>query len=59
MQYSFKLMKGKKNRVWRQLCECLLEAAAHLPPFVSQPLLQALFIVDHRTDLYTHLALQA
>jgi hypothetical protein len=34
--------------------ECLSEAAAHLPPIVSQLLLQALFIADLR-----NLALQA
>jgi hypothetical protein len=48
----------KKKRVWRQLCECLSEAAAYLPPTVSH-LLQALFIVDLRNELYTHLAPQA
>jgi hypothetical protein len=51
----------EKNGVWRQLCECLSEAAAHLPPTVSQLLLllQALFIADLRNELYTHLALLA
>jgi hypothetical protein len=49
----------KKGGVWRQLCEYLPEAATHLPPTVSQLLLQALFIADHRNELYTHLALQA
>jgi hypothetical protein len=48
----------KKKVVWRQLCECLSEGAAHLPPNVSQMLLQALFIADLRNELYTHLALQ-
>jgi hypothetical protein len=59
MQYSFNLIKEKKMGVWRQVCECLSEAAAHLPPTVSQLLLQALFIVDLRNEVYTHLALQA
>jgi hypothetical protein len=59
MQYNFSLIKGKKNRVWRQLYECLSEAATHLPLTVSQLLLQALFIADLRSELYTHLALQA
>jgi hypothetical protein len=49
----------KKKRVWRQVCECLSEAVAYLPPTVSQLLLQALFIVDLRNEVYTHLALQA
>jgi hypothetical protein len=49
----------EKNVVWRQLCECLSEAAAHLSPTVSQLLLQVLFIVDLRNELYTHLALKA
>jgi hypothetical protein len=49
----------KKKGVWRQLCECLSEAAAHLPPTVSWLLLQALFTADLRNELYTHLALQA
>jgi hypothetical protein len=59
MQYSFSLIKGKRNRVWRQLCECLSEAAGHLPPTVSQLLLQTLFTADLRNELYIHLALQA
>jgi hypothetical protein len=47
----------KKKEVWRQLCECLPEAVAHLPLTVSQLLLlQALFIADLRNELYTHLA---
>jgi hypothetical protein len=49
----------RKKRVWRQLCECLSEGVGHLPPTVSQLLLQALFIADLRNELYTHLALQA
>jgi hypothetical protein len=49
----------KKKRVWRLLCECLSEAAAHLPPTVSHLLLQALFIADLRSELYTYLAPQA
>jgi hypothetical protein len=36
--------KRKKKGVWRQLCECLCEAVAHLPPTASHLLLQALFI---------------
>jgi hypothetical protein len=36
--------KTKPKSVWRQLCECLSEAAAHLPPTVSHLLLQALFM---------------
>jgi hypothetical protein len=36
--------KQTKKRVWRQLCECLSEAVAHLPPTVSQLLLWALFM---------------
>jgi hypothetical protein len=35
------------------------EASAHLPPTVSQLLLQALFIADLRNELYTHLSSQA
>jgi hypothetical protein len=53
MQYSFSLIKGKKNGVWRQLCGCLSEAAAHLPPTVSQLLLQALFTADFRSERYS------
>jgi hypothetical protein len=49
----------EKKKVWRQLCDCLSEAMAHLPPTVSHLLLQALFIADHRNELYTHLILQA
>jgi hypothetical protein len=55
MQYSFSLIKEKKNAVWRQNCECLSEAATHLAPTVSQ-LLQALFIADLWSEIYTHLA---
>jgi hypothetical protein len=40
-------------------CECLFELAAHLPPTVSQLMLQALFIADLRNEIYTHLAMQA
>jgi hypothetical protein len=39
-----KQKQNKQKRVWRQPCECLSEAAAHLPPTVSQLLLQALFM---------------
>jgi hypothetical protein len=45
--------------VWRQFCECLSEAAAHLPATVSQLLLEALLIADLRCELNTHLAPQA
>jgi hypothetical protein len=51
--------KRKKKRVWRQLCECLSEAVAHLPTVVSQLLLQVLLIADLRSELNTHLAPQA
>jgi hypothetical protein len=33
-----------KQRVWRQLCECLSEAGAHLPHTVNHLLVQALFM---------------
>jgi hypothetical protein len=56
---QFQSHQRKKNGVWRQLCECLSEAAAHLLPTVSHLLLQALFIADLRNELYTHLAPQA
>jgi hypothetical protein len=39
--------------------DCPAEAAAHLAPTVSQLLLQALFIANLRSELYTHLAQQA
>jgi hypothetical protein len=53
-------MKGReKKRVWRQYCECLSEAVAHLPATVSQLLLEALLIADVRNEFSTHLALQA
>jgi hypothetical protein len=58
MQYSFSIIKGKENGVWRQLYECLSEASAHLPPPVSQLLLQALFIANLRSDLCSHLSPQ-
>jgi hypothetical protein len=35
---------GRKKSVWGQFCECLSEAAAHLPAAVIQLLLQALFM---------------
>jgi peptidoglycan biosynthesis protein MviN/MurJ (putative lipid II flippase) len=58
MQYSFSkffsmqvlfgccLIKGReeKKRVWRQFCEWLSEAAAHLLAVVSLLLLEALFV---------------
>jgi hypothetical protein len=34
----------KKKRVWRQFCEWLSEAVAHLPTTVSLLLLEALFM---------------
>jgi hypothetical protein len=34
----------KKKRVWRQFCERLSEAVAHLPAAVSLLLLEALFV---------------
>jgi hypothetical protein len=49
----------EKKRVWRQLCDCLSEAATHQPPTVSHLLLHALFIADLRNGLYTHLVPQA
>jgi hypothetical protein len=54
-----KRKKEKKKRVWRQLCECLSEASAHLPATVSQLLLEALLIADLRSELNTHLVPQA
>jgi hypothetical protein len=41
----------KKKSVWRQLCECLSEAVAHLPITVSQLLLPSLVIADLRVIL--------
>jgi hypothetical protein len=41
----------KRKRVWRQLCGCLSEVVAHLPPTVCLLLLQALFVVDLRSEL--------
>jgi hypothetical protein len=35
---------GRKKRVWRQFCEWLSEAMAHLPAAVSLLLLEALFM---------------
>jgi hypothetical protein len=49
----------KKKRVWRQVCECLPEAAAHLPPTCCHLLLQGSFIADLRNVIYPHLAPQA
>jgi hypothetical protein len=51
--------KKKRKRVWRQFCECLPEAAAHLPAAVIQLLLEALLIAALRSELNTHLAPQA
>jgi hypothetical protein len=53
---QFQSHQRKKNGVWRQLCECLSEDAAHLPPIVCQLLLQAWCIEDLRDEIYTHLA---
>jgi hypothetical protein len=36
--------RKRKKRVWRQVCECLSEAVAHLPTAVSLLLLEALFM---------------
>jgi hypothetical protein len=41
---SSKEEREKKERVWRQVCECLSEAVAHLPAAVSLLLLEALFM---------------
>jgi hypothetical protein len=51
--------KKEKKSVWKQFCECLSEAEAHLPAIVSQLLLEALLIADLRSELNTHLAPQA
>jgi hypothetical protein len=53
---SSKEERKRKKRVWRQFCECLSGAAAHLPTAVSQLLLEALLIADLRSELNTHLA---
>jgi hypothetical protein len=45
--------KNKKKRVWKQLCECVPEAVAHLPPTVSQLLLQALFMQISGVSLHS------
>jgi hypothetical protein len=37
-------MVGRKKTVWRQFCEWLSEAVAHLPAAVSLLLLEALFM---------------
>jgi hypothetical protein len=50
--------KKRKKRVWRQFCEWLSEAAAHLPATVSQLFLEALLIADLRNELNTYVALQ-
>jgi hypothetical protein len=41
----------KKKKVWIQFCECLREAAAHLPSAVSQLMLEALLNADLRMNL--------
>jgi hypothetical protein len=56
---SSKEEKKQNKRVWRQLCECLTETAAHLLPIVSHLLLQNVFITDLWNELYPHLAPQA
>jgi hypothetical protein len=46
-RYSLVVVSSKverKKRVWRQVCELLSEAAAHLPTVVSLLLLEALFM---------------
>jgi hypothetical protein len=53
------MKREEKESVWRQFCECLSEAEAHLPAVVSQLLLLALLIADLRDELITHLAPQA
>jgi hypothetical protein len=40
----FSSKEERKKRVWRQCCECLSEAVAHLPAAVSLLLLEALFM---------------
>jgi hypothetical protein len=43
--FSCCLIKGrKKKNLWRQFCEWLSEAVAHLPAAVSLLLLEALFL---------------
>jgi hypothetical protein len=44
--------EGRKKRVWRQFCEWLSEAVAHLPA-------GGFIFADLRSELKTHLALQA
>jgi hypothetical protein len=56
---SLSHQRKRKKRVWRQFCECLSEAVAHVPTTVSQLLLEALLIADLRNELNTHLAPQA
>jgi hypothetical protein len=51
-----RIRKKKKQRVWRQFCDCLSEAVAPLPTTVSLLLLEALLIADLRSELNTHLA---
>jgi hypothetical protein len=51
--------KRKKKGVWRLFCECLSKAVAHLPATVNQLLLEALLIIDLRSELNIHLAPQA
>jgi hypothetical protein len=50
--------EGRKKKEWRQFCEWLSEAVAHLPAAVSLLLLEALFM-QIRSELNTHLAPQA
>jgi hypothetical protein len=49
----------KRKRVWRQFCECLSEALAHLLATVSRMLLEALLISSLRNELITHIVPQA
>jgi hypothetical protein len=44
-------MLGEKKSVWRQFCEWLSEAVAHLPIAVSLLLLEALFMQISRVSL--------
>jgi uncharacterized tellurite resistance protein B-like protein len=54
-----KRKEEKKERVLRQLFECLSEAIAHLPAAVNQLLQEALSIADLRSEFNTDLAPQA
>jgi hypothetical protein len=56
---SLSHQRKRKKKVWRQFCECLSEAAVHLPAAVNQLLLEALLISDLRSELNSHLAPQS